>query len=121
MVPGTYADYVEELQRRSRETGGSRRSGAQRGAEDAAAAAAAHAERRRRSNDLTKARRALKDLEERMARIAQERTTILGAINGTPVAPDPTLYSRLARIDDQVAADEHEWLELTTKIESLAD
>jgi ATP-binding cassette, subfamily F, member 3 len=115
VVPGTYADYVEDLQRRARDTTSGRRS-AGKTAQDAAAAAQAHAERKRRKN----AEKSLRELEARMAKWTEERKTALAEIDRDPTAVRHDLYRRIGELDKELAAAEQEWLELTARIESLA-
>ena len=117
-LPGSYADYVEELQLRARGATSPERATTARSAEDAALA---HAERRRRKNDLTRAERALKDVEARMAKSSQERERVLADIARDPAAPNHDLYARLGQIDHDTASLEHEWLEWTAKKEAASD
>jgi len=117
-LPGTYADYVEELQLRARGATSVSRATTARSAEDAALA---HAERRRKKNDRTRAERALKDVEARMARTSQERERVLADIARAPAAPNHDLYARLGQIDHDNAALEQEWLEWTAKKDAAAD
>jgi ATP-binding cassette subfamily F protein 3 len=120
VVPGTYADYVEGLQTRARASASPKRA-APKTAEESANAAAAHAERRRRKNERDRATKALREVEGRMAKLAEERATIVAEVARDPSTPRHDLYERLAQIDHDTAAAEPQWLELQAKIESLAD
>jgi ATP-binding cassette subfamily F protein 3 len=121
VVPGTYADYVEQLQARARDSTSTKRSAAPKSAADTAAAAAAHAERKRRKNERDRTTKALREVEARMAALAKERADVLAEIERDPAVRNHDLYERLSGIDHDVAAAEPMWLELTTKLETLAD
>jgi ATPase subunit of ABC transporter with duplicated ATPase domains len=118
VVPGTYADYVEQLQSRARASTTTKRS-APKTAEESANAAAMHAERRRKKNERDRATKALKELEGRMAKLAEERAKILAEIESDPAAKKHDLYARLSQIDKDTTAAEPLWLELEAKIEAL--
>jgi ATP-binding cassette subfamily F protein 3 len=120
VVPGTYADYVESLQQRSRERTAGKRS-APKTAEESAAAAAAHAERRRRKNERDRATKALREVEGRMAKLEEEKKRLLDEVAKDPSSPKHDLYARIGEIEHDIDAAEPKWLELQAKIESLAD
>ncbi len=121
VLPGSYADYVEQLQVRARESSSPSKGGAKKTAEDSAAAAAAHAERKRRKNERDRTQKALREVEQRMEKAEAERRTLHAEIERAPGAHKPDVFARLSVLEKQSAKDEALWLELTAKIESLSD
>jgi len=111
VVPGTYADYVMELQTRTRRTSRGEPPSGKR-AEDAAAA---HAARNRRKN----AEKALRVVESRIAKATEERAAALAEIDRDPTSARHDLYERIGVLDKDLAALEQDWLEQTAKIEAL--
>jgi ATP-binding cassette, subfamily F, member 3 len=115
-VPGTYADYVEALQRRVRDA-----QQAARAAErppKVADPAAMHAERRRRKNELARAQAAFRQVEQRLERLATERAALHAQIEkGGGRQPD--VYARLGQIAHEVTAAEADWVETGAKLEAL--
>ncbi len=127
-LPGSYADYVEQLQVRARKSSAPSKKSAgsdapAKGKKQKAAAAAEltpkqlHAERRRRKNARQTAERKLRAVEARMAELEAQKVELHAAIAATPA--DRSLYTQLAEADAGLAAAEPEWLEWTTKLESL--
>jgi ATP-binding cassette subfamily F protein 3 len=112
VVPGTYADYVVDLQTRARQSSSPKKADAPKSAEDAAAA---HAARNRKKN----AEKALRAIEARMATRTQERAAMLAEIERDSAAVRHDLYERLGATEKDLAALEQEWLEQTAKIEAL--
>jgi ATP-binding cassette subfamily F protein 3 len=112
VVPGTYADYVVDLQTRARQSSSPKKADAPKSAEDAAAA---HAAKNRKKN----AEKALRAIETRMATRTQERAAMLAEIERDSAAVRHDLYERLGATEKDLAALEQEWLEQTAKIEAL--
>ncbi len=112
VVPGAYADYVMDLQTRTRRTSSGRRDDAPRAAADAAAA---HAARNRRKN----AEKALRAIEARIEKSTAERAAALAEIDRDPTAVRHDLYEKIGALDRDLAELEHEWLEQTAKIEAM--
>jgi ATP-binding cassette subfamily F protein 3 len=120
-LPGSYADYVEQLQRRAHERSSTPAAESKRRAEDSASAAAAHAERKRRKNERDRAGKALREVEQRIERLAAERSSLHRKIEADPAAHQPDVFARLSAIESETGAAESQWLELSSKIESLKD
>jgi len=112
VVPGAYADYVLDLQTRTRQASSPKKADQGKGAVDAAAA---HAARNKRKN----AEKALRAIEARMATANADRATMLAEIERDPTTVRHDLYERLGRTEKDLAALEQEWLEQTAKIEAL--
>ncbi len=119
VLPGTYADYVERLQRRAHDTA-TAAAGNGRRASGAGDAAAMHAERRRRRNERERAERALRELDARIASLNLERTDLHATIERLASdASNVDVYARLADVDKELAAAESAWLEWTDRMEAL--
>ena len=123
LLPGTYADYVEQLQVRARTSSGPRGGApkAPKEPKEPAATAAAQAERRRRQNDRDRATKSLREVEARMAKLTAERDVLLAEISRDPSAVRHDAYARIGEIESDTAAAESQWLDLTAKVEALKD
>jgi len=135
-LPGSYADYVEQLQIRARTAsapskrnapgtnGGTASSHKSKKANAHAAMDASltpkqrHAEERRRKNARQTAERKLRKVEEQMKELNAELTALHARIASD--AADRSLYTQLADVEKRLADVEPEWLALNEKLEALA-
>ena len=119
VVPGSYADYVEELQRRTQSRNAPARNTPKSGKNGAAPTGkAAHAERRRRNNERKALQRTVRDLDKRMKELEAERVQIQADIEGGG-ATDRKLYERLAKVQAGLSETEVSWLEANESLETM--
>ena len=129
VVPGSYADYVEYLQKRARKASSPSKKNARsadpvkskkaRRADDAELTPKQrHAAERRIKNARQSAKRELAKIEPLMAELEAEKSALEAEIVADPT--NRALYDKLADVERRLSAAEADWLEWTTKLESLA-
>jgi septal ring factor EnvC (AmiA/AmiB activator) len=140
VVAGTYADYVEALERRARgETGNGKpartraadappakpapRTAPPRASQAAAAAAApaeSHADRKRKRNEISRLESSLKKLEAKLAELETRRSALHAQVESDAASYRPELYTQIHEIERDIAHVEQEWLETGERMQSLA-
>ena len=117
-VIGTYADYVEALQKRARADQEASRRERDKDKVKVADPAAMHAERRRKKNELARLAATIKKLDARLAALTAERNDLHAKAATNPSAKASTT-PRLAAIEHEVDAVECEWLEASERVAEL--
>jgi ATP-binding cassette subfamily F protein 3 len=142
VVAGTYADYVEALERRARGGGGGagerdrakRAAPAPKPAAPAAPARAAspsapaatpaapesHADRKRRKNEMSRLEGALKKAEARLADLEAKRSALHAQIEKDGATYRPELFTQIHELERDIAHVEQEWLETGERMQELA-
>ncbi len=121
-LPGSYADYVEQLQIRSREASAPAKKNGRSTAKQGDAAPKTpqqmRADEKRRNNARKTAERKLRKIEQEMERLEAKKAELHAKIEKD--SADPALYTALSAVERELADAEPKWLELTATLESLA-
>ncbi len=128
--PGSYGDYVADLDRRVREARNSasrlpalpgtvRADPGRGGKARPESGAAAWEERKRRRSEIARARGAVKKSEERRAALESDRRTLHAAVEASPA--DAGLHRRLYELDIEIRKAEDAWLSAQARIDDLGD
>jgi ATP-binding cassette subfamily F protein 3 len=120
-VVGSYADYVESLQRRTHDEQESARRAGRPAKPVVADPAAAHAERKRRKNEIARIERDMKHLDERMAVLTRERERLSADVERDASSCPPGVFERLGAIAKELSAAESAWLALGDRLQSLTE